>query len=287
AKLVIKDSKVVLKEYLSLIFTIDFLKEQIENATKSLGVPKLALSRIEAFRIPLPPPDVQKQIVQVCEAVDKDFENATKEIEMATKDIENKVNELFSYGVYKKLQDIVDINKESFNPTTKPENDFIYVDIDSVGKGTGIINYTQVIKGKNAPSRARRIAPQNSILVSTVRPYLKGFAYVDKDTEGCVFSTGFVILESKNENIISNKALYYAFMYSKSLMQQMEETMPKSAYPSINKSDIENYSLSIPDINIQKTAIKYIEQYEEIIKKAQAVIGSIPERKQEVIKKYL
>lgn len=50
---------------------------------------------------------------------------------------------------------------------------------------------------------------KGDILMSTVRPNLKAFSYVDFDTKGFVASTGFAVLTPKNVN---GKYLLYALL---------------------------------------------------------------------------
>ena len=50
------------KRFLSVIGNGEAVQEQIRSLTHAVGVPKLALRRIEMIRIPLPPLDVQKEI---------------------------------------------------------------------------------------------------------------------------------------------------------------------------------------------------------------------------------
>lgn len=161
------------------------------------------------------------------------------------------------------------------------------MDIDSIGKGNGIINYTQRILGIDAPSRARRIANQGNVVISTVRPYLRGFAYVSSDVSNCIFSTGFAILEVKDCQKLENKALYYAFMYSDSLMSQMEAKMPKASYPSINATDIEEFTLQFPDTALQKQYITKIEGLEAAINASKTKILDLNIEKHLAVKKYL
>lgn len=76
-------------------------------------------------------------------------------------------------------------------------------------------------------------------------------------------------------------------MYSKDLMTQMINAMPKGSYPSINQSDINNLMLSLPNPTVQARIVREISIYETKIAKAKAIINSSAERKQAILDKYL
>lgn len=166
------------------------------------------------------------------------------------------------------LKDYFTINENTFDPTTQPTNKFIYVDIDSVGKGTGEINYSNEILGKDAPSRARRIAKKNEFIISSVRPYLKGFAFIEEEISNTIYSTGFFVLNSKTKNVILNKLVFNYFLHYTPLMEQMESDMGKGQYPSINRNDIDNYKFPLPPPEVQKQIIDECDKIEKEAKKA-------------------
>ena len=60
------------------------------------------------------------------------------------------------------------LNQYKVDPTETPNKEFIYIDIDAVGNGTGIWRKDKTLTGKSAPSRARRYAHKDSVLISTV-----------------------------------------------------------------------------------------------------------------------
>ena len=182
--------------------------------------------------------------------------------------------------------DICFINADSIDPNAYPDKEFTYIDIDAVQNGEGTFATDKKILGANAPSRARRLARSNSTLVSTVRPNLKGFAYVENEIKDAVYSTGFAVLKSKDTDVLLDKMIYYLFMYYKGLMDQMIAAMPKGSYPSINKDDIENFIIPIPPIDEQKKIVAEVVNYESEITKAKAVMDSAPARKQAILRKY-
>ncbi len=186
------------------------------------------------------------------------------------------------------IKDYFDINTTALNPTSCWKNEyFTYVDIDSVGKGDGKISFDKIILGKDAPSRARRVAQDGTVIISTVRPYLKGFAYIENVPDKTIFSTGFALFKSKNEESYISKLLYYLFMFSDDLMKQMEAAMPKAAYPSISKDDIDNFRIPMPSINEQKRIVSQIEALEMEINNARIIIENAVSEKQAILDKYL
>ena len=160
------------------------------------------------------------------------------------------------------LGSLIYLNELTLNPS-KWDKEIIYVDISSVEKNTGIISYSDKIIGKKAPSRARRIAKDHSVLISTVRPNLKGFAYVEKEVKDAIYSTGFAVLRPQNESVLNSKYLYYVFMYLDVVMSQIKAMMPKGAYPSINADNIKKIRIPLPNPDIQTSVISSIETIEK------------------------
>ncbi|MBQ3189323.1 MAG: restriction endonuclease subunit S [Bacteroidaceae bacterium] len=257
----------------------------IYELQKGQAQPHVYGSDIANIKIPIPPIDVQKQIVEEIGKIEKSNNNAKSLIDKNLSDISIIINGL---GSTVSIEEYFDINTLTLNPTSCWKDEFFtYVDIDSVGKGDGCISFDKKILGKDAPSRARRVAEDRTVIVSTVRPNLKGFAYIDSVPEKTIFSTGFALLKSKNEENYISKLLYYLFMFSDNLMKQMETAMPKAAYPSINKEDIDNFKIPLLTIDEQKRIVAQIEALELEITKARTLIESAASEKQAILDKYL
>ncbi|EAI9224197.1 restriction endonuclease [Campylobacter coli] len=184
-----------------------------------------------------------------------------------------------------KLKDICNINQETYNPSNDL-GEMLYIDIDSVEKETGKINFNDKIPCKNLPTRARRIARADSVIISTVRPYLKGFVYIKDEIKDSIFSTGFAILNGK-ENIAKSQFVYYCFMFVDDLMRQIEIKMPKSSYPSINTDDIGSFIISLPPLEIQEKIVQNIELVEQQIDFLNLKLELLEKEKEKILQKYL
>ncbi|MBW2741321.1 MAG: restriction endonuclease subunit S, partial [Deltaproteobacteria bacterium] len=96
----------------------------------------------------------------------------------------------------------------------KPDKRFVYIDVTAINKEKGTIsNQVKILEPSEAPSRARKIVQKETVIYSTVRPYLLNVAIVDKEFEPePIVSTAFAILNPYKD--IYNKYLYY-FLRSK------------------------------------------------------------------------
>ncbi len=180
-----------------------------------------------------------------------------------------------------KLTDIVEINKETFDPNNFDGDSFIYVDISSVESGSGIVNFDNEIDKKKAPSRARRVINKGDILLSTVRPNLKAFAYLKKiPNKNILASTGFAVITVNKAKV--EPIYFYELLFAEIVQKQMLAAMPKGLYPSINQTDIANFKIPIPPLNVQKEIVKSlskvqvkVDQSKTKIEKLEKEIGSI------------
>ena len=167
-----------------------------------------------------------------------------------------------------KLGEVCTINERSTDPSTM--DSFIYIDISSLDNKTKEIHYDNVVKGIEAPSRARRLFKKGDILLSTVRPNLKAFGYVERDdTSNCVASTGFAVIRS--DATVNSKFLYYMLLQDE-LIDQMIGMMGKGAYPSINQNDVANLRFPLPPLTVQEEIVAEIEGYQKIIDGARQVV---------------
>lgn len=169
------------------------------------------------------------------------------------------------------LSDICEINAENKNPTLAfGDDEFIYIDISSVENGTGKVDFSNKIKGTNAPSRAKRAVKKGDILFSTVRPNLKAYGYVEReDCDCCVASTGFAVISAKS--MVLSKYVYY-MLYSKPVQTQLSSMMGKGAYPSVNQKDVSQIQIPLPSLSIQEDFVAELDSYQKIIDGARQVV---------------
>lgn len=243
-------------EYLDALFkTNKFLDYVNEKANGGVRM-DFKIEDMQKWLIPLPPLEVQNEIIEKIKK-QKQVILGAESIEESWNIDEDSLNDFPKES----LSNLIFINEKTVDPRKAyGAKEFIYVDIESIKNGKGVIDYSQKIVGNEAPSRARRIANQGDVVISTVRPYLKGFAYIDNKPENVIFSTGYAILNSKDKEILDNKFLFYLFFGSKELMKQMTDKMEKGSYPSINQENIENFKIPLPPIKVQHQIVEKLDR---------------------------
>lgn len=175
-----------------------------------------------------------------------------------------------------RLGDICDINVNSLKENTNKNYQFKYIDLSSVKNG--IIDFpNNYITFKNAPSRARRIIKIDDVIMATVRPNLKGFAYISFDPKEYICSTGFAVLTSKSE--ICMKYIYQ-ILYANYIEKQISNMLVGSNYPALNTSDILNIKILLPPIDEQKRIAEVLSLCDDLIENLTKLI-----EKKEIYKK--
>ena len=139
-----------------------------------------------------------------------------------------------------------------------PENYFTYIDVGSINKGLGTISEPGVINSKDAPSRARKIVRRNTVLYSTVRPYLLNIAVVDEDYDPePIASTAFAIIHPWKG--ISSTFIYH-YLRSPIFVSYVESCQTGIAYPAINDKQFFTGVIAIPPAGEQLRIVSKVNE---------------------------
>ncbi len=182
------------------------------------------------------------------------------------------------------LIELCHINVENLNGSTDENYEFKYYDLSSVDNGK-IYHPTEAILYGEAPSRARRIFRKNSILMSTVRPYLKGFGIVNFDCNNCIASTGFAVLDSKLHE--DAKFVYYN-LFSHNIEKQIYSLLVGSNYPAINNNDVEELRIPYPNSSLEKILIgEILSTWDKAIELKEQLIEEKKTQKKGLLRKLI
>lgn len=203
----------------------------------------------------------QQKIAEILGSVDEDIAKTQELIDTTEKLKKGLMQELFTIGDKKEIKEIAELNPKQINPLNKPNEEFYYVDIASVKEN--VITGVKMFFGKDAPSRARRVLAYKDIIISTVRPNLRGFAYISKEYDTYLGSTGFCVLRS-DDNKVDSKFLYY-IIANNNFTDYLVGKTTGSNYPAVNPKDIGEYICAVPSLDKQKEIAGILSSIDEKI----------------------
>ena len=180
------------------------------------------------------------------------------------------------------LQEVATINPESITKDY-PYEEIEYIDI-------GCIENYQITKyecfGLNKrPSRAQRIVRKNDIIVSTVRPYLHGFARITDSKPGLVCSTGFAVLRCHDSQDVD---FIFNFIKSGYFESQLNVKTTGLAYPAVTSKIVGSALLGFPKNKIEAQKIgEILSKVDELIRKTIQIIEQTQRLKKGLMQKLL
>jgi len=159
------------------------------------------------------------------------------------------------------LGEIVNVDAESLTNETSSDFEFRYISLADVEAGK-ISSDLSLYKFSTAPSRARRIVRPGDILMSTVRPHLKGFSRTTEAQRGCIASTGFAVLSCREG---TNSGYVYHYLYSDDIQRQLNALVAGSNYPAINSAEVEDLLMNAPSMADQERIVSMLDAQDDRI----------------------
>ena len=266
----LKASEKILPEYIFAYHkTTDYWK-QVDALTTTLAQPNLNAERMKQIKIPLPPLEEQRQIVDECEVVDQETNQARQAITTVKQEIEEKLQtvENANYEM-KKLEDIAeelvaggDVPKENFSQV---KTDKFNIPIFANGvKDKGLYGYTDIAK-----------IEKPSITISA-----RGtLGYTEVRNEKFYPIVRLIVL-TPNVDLTD-------IFYLKHIIGRLDFTDSGSVIPQLTVPKVRSLQIPVPPLDIQQRLAAEVEQLEAEIAQAQAVIDKATERKNAILTKYL
>ena len=180
-----------------------------------------------------------------------------------------------------RLGDVAALNRENWDPVEGTP--IAYLDLTAV-VSPGRLAAPKFIEAKDAPGRARRKVYSGDILVSTVRPNLRGFARVVDAPVNLVASTGFGTLTPSNSVIGS---FVYHHVMTDGFARHLEQATTGQAYPAVRPADIAAYPILLPPLAEQRAIAAVLDSIDEAIERTEAVIAATEQLRDSLLHELL
>ena len=147
----------------------------------------------------------------------------------------------------KKIKEVAKINELNVDSSSDYKK-MDYIDISSIKEGR-VVEIKKILIDQ-APTRAKRIVRDNDILISTVRPNLRHYAFIAKGSDRLIASTGFAVITAKGVN---PQYLYY-YVTSEDYIKYLAAIADThtSTYPAFTPDIIETSLMPFPSLAEQE-----------------------------------
>ena len=180
----------------------------------------------------------------------------------------------------RRLKFVASINDETLTDETDPDFEIQYVDIGNVdlnGEIKEIVEY----KFSAAPSRARRIARDGDVIISTVRTYLQAIAPIHNPPENLIVSTGFAVVRP-TFGVLDAGFCKYALRHLPFIHEVMARSVGVS-YPAVNASDVADIQIPLPPLEQQQQIADYLDretaQIDALILEKETMLGLLEQKR--------
>lgn len=130
-----------------------------------------------------------------------------------------------------------------------------------------VLNH-KMVKNNNLKGQFKKTFKKNDILYSEIRPANKRFAFVDFDnTENYIASTKLMVLRPNTNQVIPK--YLFAILKSQNMLDELQHLAEtrSGTFPQITfGSELSPMSVMLPEMNVQKKIVSFLESIEEKIK---------------------
>ena len=228
----------------------------LDFANGTGAVPSLDKNRMENYLVPVPPIEVQKEIVRILDNFTKLTAELTAELTARQKQYEFYRNTLLmqNYNMRKiKLSSIATYSRDRISATEIDAE--TYVGVDNL-----LQNKKGKVKATYVPKTGNLLAYNaGDILIGNIRPYLRKIWLADSKggTNGDV-----LVIRTIDKNVL-NRFLYYVLSDERFFLYD-NNNAKGAKMPRGDKNAVMEYELYLPDLETQKRIVDVLDNFEKI-----------------------
>ena len=208
-------------------------------------VPSVNQSLVGNVELWLPARHEQERIVEVLDAVADAVAARERQRACCVRALDNLRQHLLADvdAQSVKLEDVC-LPVATHDPRREPDEVIAYVDIGAVDRTSHRITY-KMLRGGDAPSRARQLVHPGDVLVSTVQPNLRGVARVPTDSPAGtpIASTGFCVLRAGDK--VSNSYLMHCVL-DRRFTAQLVKSMRGATFKAVRPKEVLTQEIALP-----------------------------------------
>lgn len=313
--------KEYVSEYVLCFLLTKYGQKQLERGRTQVAQPHLELMYVRRLQIVLPSQDFQLEIkrkITEAEVLNEKVQNLQLHLKGLSKILGLEVSEVkggenfkvekenllsrldpefyyykhkipevlkkYAYEI-KHLDALADLSFKRVNLKKKPSKKFRYVEIANINPNTGEIESFSEILGAEAPGRARMLLRAGNIILSSLRGSLKSIAIVPEELDGSIGTTGFFVLQPREEMI--NKESLWWILRTDVCQRQLEQIASGAIMAAINEKELRKLQIPIPSPEIQKEIKAKVEEIQKLRREANRLVEESINEVEKLIEKSI
>ena len=245
----------VMTKYLSYYLYSAEAKSQFEPKISKGSVPHLKVTDLLQVRVPVPPLEVQREIVHVLDNFTFLSAELSAELQARKKQYEYYRDLLLDAPKWDTeevlLSDIASYSKERISASEVSEDTYVGVD--------NLLQFKQgKTKSEHVPTEGNltRYRP-NDILIGNIRPYLRKIWFADNEggTNGDV-----LVIRTTSDRVLPQ--YLYCNLSSERFFEYDDGKSKGAKMPRGDKDSIMNYLVKIPSLDIQRKVVRTLDNFD-------------------------
>jgi len=259
-------------------FVFQFIRQYSEffKGRQLTTFDSISTEELADIQIPVPPFDVQEQIVAECQAIDDEAARAEENIRRLTQET---LKVLQGVSTFVRLDEVVSLVDERIDPAEQQGQAF-YVGLENIESGTGELT-GNLIADYSSIKSIKTAFKAGDILYGKLRPNLNK-VYLAQQNGIC--STDILVLRPANADL----GMYLShYLLTDEFNQKVLATVSGQQLPRTSWEKMRNLQVRVPQGNDLTSIVDKIKRLQTEIQSACTIIASAPARRQEVLQKYL
>ncbi len=258
----VKGNKKLMTKY--IFYFLSSIQDKIYTTKKGGGVPHVNISSIESFLIPVPPIEVQREIVCILDSFTEYINLLEKELELRKKQYSYYRDYLLNFSddvEYKTLGEIFDI-RNGYTPSKKKneywQNGTVpWFRMDDIRENGRILS--SALQKVTMKAVKNKPFPANSIIISTSAT-IGEHAFISVDF---MSNQRFTCLSLKNE-YKEKYDIMFIFYYCFKLSKYCMENLNQSSFASVDMKKFNKFQFPIISIEEQQRIVHILDRFDKL-----------------------